>query len=346
MTFGILIAIIGLMLVVGGIVRRPAAAPLPPSPPMIPTAKIEDGRPLPSSPPPVWPSSPLPGQPSAPPDRPSRAGTVLMVTFGVVLMGFGGCVISVIEALRGSDFLKLGRPYHVRKRVRLGRRARGTGWHDQARPCVDGVSAWRRARLGEQWLAAARAEHASVPAFQRLEAQLVALQAPLELVHRCRAAADDEVRHARRCFAIARTYAGIDWTAGALPAAAAEAPQLTAVAVESLVDGCAGEGIAADLAQAGADEALDPVIRESLAMIARDEAVHAELAWDVLAFCLERGGSEIETALIAELPRLRCSAEAGPTGLVRARCQQIARARVARVRERLSTLIAMRAETN
>jgi hypothetical protein len=201
------------------------------------------------------------------------------------------------------------------------------------------LGAWRRAWLGERWLTAARAEHASVPAFEHLEARLVAAGARGALVARCRAAAVDEARHARRCFAIARTYAGIDWAAGAQPAAEGTPGDLPGLAFESLVDGCVGEAIAADFARAGAERASDPVIRESLEMIARDEAAHAELAWSVLEFCLERGGANVRNAL-ADAVAVEPKVSPGPVELDRATCRQIAAARILDVRARLTTLLA------
>ena len=326
MAIGILIGLLGLILMVSGLART---YPKPPEPSALPTARIENGSALP------------PTLTVAP-----RSGvSAVRLTIGILLMLIGGGVALFAYAL-GTLHFSHGRPVRVGRRPRVGSRARGTGWHDDARPRTQGMGAWRCARQGERWLAAARAEHASVPAFRRLEAQLVALNAPAELVRRCRAAAADEVRHARRCFALARAYSGIDWTAGTLRIPDDEAVELSGVALESLVDGCVGEGIAADLANAGAQQALDPVIKESLAMIAVDEAAHAELAWDVLAFCLDRGGAEIEQALLDELPGLSASASPGPTGVSHATCKQLSRARLARVQERLSAMIAVRAECN
>jgi hypothetical protein len=204
------------------------------------------------------------------------------------------------------------------------------------------MGAWKRACLGERWLAAARAEHASVPAFRRLGSQLVAAGAPAALVSRCEAAAADEIRHARRCFALARTYSGIDWTAGALPYeadAAGGSVDLSALAIESLIDGCIGEGIAADLARAGAQGATDPVIGESLMMIANDEAAHAELAWAVVMFCIERGDVDVARSLAAAARTTHATVSRGPIDLGRSECRRIAGARLSSVRERLATLM-------
>jgi hypothetical protein len=204
------------------------------------------------------------------------------------------------------------------------------------------MGAWKRACLGERWLAAARAEHASVPAFRRLGSQLVAAGAPVALVNRCEAAAADEIRHARRCFALARAYSGVDWTAGTLSYAADAADasvDLSSLAIESLVDGCIGEGIAADLAGAGARRATDPVIGESLMMIANDEAAHAELAWAVVMFCIERGDADGSRSIAAAARTVQATVSRGPIDLEISECRRIADARLSGVRDRLATLL-------
>jgi hypothetical protein len=201
------------------------------------------------------------------------------------------------------------------------------------------MGAWKRACLGERWLAAARAEHASVPAFRRLRNQLVAAGAPVALVERCDAAAVDEIRHARRCFALARAYSGVDWTAGALPCAPEPPVDLSSLAIESLVDGCIGEGIAADLARAGAQRATDPVIRETLMMFANDEAAHAELAWAVVLFCIERGDADVSRSIATAARTLQTSVSPGPVDLPRSECRRVADARLSYVRDRVATLM-------
>jgi hypothetical protein len=318
----ILVIFVGAFLVVSGIQAGRRRSPSPPQP-WIPIAKIEDGRPL---------------APQADPPPPGGFGRIFL---GVILICGGVGFAVFLYAISGIGFGTLGRPLRVNGRPRLCRRRRGTGSHDDARPSVAGLGAWRRARLGERWLTAARAEHASVPAFAQLGAQLAAVGAPAALVDRCEVAAADERRHARRCFAIARTYAGIDWAAGAMPAVVPPPAELPTLAVESLVDGCIGEGIAADYAYAGAVHATDPVIRSSLEMIAREEAEHAELAWAVIEFCVERGGSHVRAALADAIPASSVlpHMSPGPVELDRATCRRIAAARLARVRTRLAPLV-------
>jgi hypothetical protein len=81
---------------------------------------------------------------------------------------------------------------------------------------------------------------------------------------------------------------------------------LVRLAVESWVDGCLGEGVAAAAAREEAKLATDATLRAAQTTIATDEAQHAELAWDVLEWALATGQSQVKSAL-------RATAQAAPT---------------------------------
>jgi hypothetical protein len=161
-----------------------------------------------------------------------------------------------------------------------------------------------RSRRADHWLAEARAEHASIAAFARLAIDLLALGAPSALVAACHRAAMDEVRHAEHGFALAARFGERELDPGALPIARSDPPDLVRMALESVMDGGVGEGIAAEVARAGVACEADEGIRAVLRIIARDEARHAEIAWDIVAFCLQRGGGEVAGALVLCLVQL------------------------------------------
>src|SRR5215510_1735093 len=140
----------GILLLIIGVALRTGSRSLPPG--GVPPAMIENGRPLPVE---------------KTRSRRSRDGVVLIV-FGVILTVFGGCVAALANAFANWPEMKFGRPLRVRGRTKLCRCKRGDGWHDHTRPSLARLGAWKRARLGERWLAAARAEHASIPAFDCL----------------------------------------------------------------------------------------------------------------------------------------------------------------------------------
>lgn len=153
--------------------------------------------------------------------------------------------------------------------------------------------------LAMRWAAAAQGEWASVPAFLQLALDLRSLGAPVALIRRALAAAADEVRHTQACVQQARR-----WESPVVlpPPQALRAPLvgesgLVRLAVESWLDGCLGEGRAALEAREAARRAHDPAARRIQAMIARDEARHAELAWHVLDWALARGGRRVQGAL-------------------------------------------------
>ncbi|MGE0398394.1 MAG: hypothetical protein AB7T06_16940 [Kofleriaceae bacterium] len=132
---------------------------------------------------------------------------------------------------------------------------------------------------------AAQLEYSSVWTFLRLAAELAAVGAPTTLVARALDAADDEVRHAELC---ARAAGGLALAPLSMLAAQPRFTRrstraLATIANEAWREGCLNEGIAAEEARLAAADAQRPA-RSMLEAIARDEAGHADLAWDVLAW--------------------------------------------------------------
>jgi hypothetical protein len=169
------------------------------------------------------------------------------------------------------------------------------------------------------WCDRARTEWASVPAFFELADQLIAVGAPQPLIDRAYHAASEEVRHAILSAGLASVTGGED---GAIEIASTDhAPRvplaglagITRLAVESWVDGCLGEGLAARVAAAEAQlDAATPRIRDVQRSIARDEASHAELAWDILAYTLAREPEAVRAALAAVRDASRLEPDADP----------------------------------
>ena len=166
-----------------------------------------------------------------------------------------------------------------RGRVRLGSRSSVLAGQPLRRD--------ERERVGLAYLEDGLDELASIAAFERLSLELAALGAPPHLIARTRRAAREEASHARACFTLAGAHLGRDVRPPAVPAARAR-PGWTIrdLARESWLDGCVGEGLAADAAAQRAGDAAEPQVREVHAMIASDERGHARLAWDVLGWCV------------------------------------------------------------
>lgn len=211
---------------------------------------------------------------------------------------FGACLSVDLDDY--SKFkLPRGRPLRCddgstwRGQARLGRRRSAALGH-QLTPA-------EREHIGLSYLEDGLDEHASVPAFERLALELAQHRAPRPLIARARAAAGEELRHARTCFALAAAYLGRDVYAPELPyTRVRRARGLPEIASESWLDGCIGEAAAASVMQAHAAEVHDSSERQALRGIARDEQGHARLAADVVAWAL------VVTSSSAQRPPLRC----------------------------------------
>ncbi len=201
-----------------------------------------------------------------------------------------------------------GRPFRAGTRAYRTPTAPGEAWSASGPiPDVSALAPEQRRALAEQWTADASLEHASIAAFSALSLDLLALGAPPSLVARAHRAATDEIAHAEDCFALASAYAGASLSAAAFPEVHASRPRESAagclrrLAVETAVDGCVGEATAAAVARDMQSTALDPVVAGVLARIARDEQSHADLAWDILHWCLARGDGNVLPSVLDAL---------------------------------------------
>jgi len=179
-----------------------------------------------------------------------------------------------------------------------------TAWlADEVVPDTSALSDTARRALAAAWLEDALREHASIAAFARAGIELLAVGAPPELLEACQHATLDEIDHARRCFALATAYAGRPLGPGPLPALAPRGRDLAGLALDTFVEGCVGETIAALVAERAGEACRDHAVRATLRVIADDEARHAALAWRTIAWALQHGGTTVEQALRRLLER-------------------------------------------
>jgi rubrerythrin len=129
------------------------------------------------------------------------------------------------------------------------------------------------------WLARAAANEAgSVQSFRCLALELGRAGRGEIWARRLRQAARDEIRHARSL----ERLAGLQGSARPKQEfRATEARSLLELALENAREGCVGETWAGLLALHQAHTAEDPGVRAAFQSIARDEAMHADLAWDL-----------------------------------------------------------------
>jgi hypothetical protein len=174
--------------------------------------------------------------------------------------------------------------------------------------------------VGRYFADCAALEAASIPAFRLLARELEAHAAPAALVRRARAAMKEEARHFRQMRQLARRYGG--------PAPVRPNPPLPPlrgldeIASHNAAEGCVLETFSAIVAGWQAETAADPVIRETMTAVANDETAHAQLAWDVHAWAVERLNPAGKAAVIkarAQAARQLVTSAAAPveTDLVR-----------------------------
>lgn len=220
----------------------------------------------------------------------------------------GQCCYDVLQEFCGvgRPFLIDGRPRAAAARTAASRTAApdAAAWAEAGvAPRIAGLSAAEREALAAAWARDGLLEHASVASFARFSLDLLAAGAPADLVEAAHLAALDEVRHARLCLALAGAYRGAAVEPGPFPCGdvVRVAPDLAALAAATAREGCVGETVAAILAAEQLAAATDPAVREALAVIARDEARHAELAFRVVAWALREGGAPVRAAVAAAL---------------------------------------------
>jgi len=166
--------------------------------------------------------------------------------------------------------------------------------------------------LGAFLAESALAEATSVTAFVALAAELSSFGAPADLVERCKAAAVDEVVHARLLGAAAAARG-----ASVPRATFTSTPRRTLLrfAVENAVEGCVNETWATVVAAHQSVHAEDASLRAIYRRIARDEARHAELAWALHAWLTPllaaEDRAEVEVARAAAIEALSAQAD-GP----------------------------------
>lgn len=169
---------------------------------------------------------------------------------------------------------------------------------------VAGSPRTTRGPLEIGWRDAAVAEHESVASFAALALDLLRHGAPRSLIRDCHAAARDELRHAQYC----STEAGAspDFPPLGRLVADHEPSSLEEVVVGCFLDGCLGEGYAAERARLASRHLDAP---EGLMALAAEEAEHARLAWRVLDWTRRASPPTCARAL---RQALECSARLEP----------------------------------
>lgn len=225
------------------------------------------------------------------------------------LLGLGTIVLFIAEIWFGLSTIKFGgispwgRPLRIRGKEVYPELSPSTAWANGPKPEIQQLDPATRLALATLWHHDAQKEHASVPAFSRIAWVLVGLGAGPDLVRWCHTAAQQEIDHAERCFAVAGSYAGCSQGPDPMPQLLREnlsyrGSTLRELLVETLRDGCLIEDFNADVAEVAARHATDPAIKILTERIANDERDHAALAWEILAWGLQLTDAPLRRELL------------------------------------------------
>lgn len=209
--------------------------------------------------------------------------------------------------------------YEVREDGMVTRTAQdGSPWPPsrvatQRTPCVgrDSEGSGRRyaepRSIGGYLAQLAHDETISVRAFERLASELESAGAPRVLVRRARRAARDEARHARAMQRLAVAHGG---SFERVEERGLRVRSMRVWAIENAIEGCVRETYNAAVAAYQAANVADPVARRALLAIARDEAEHAALAWDVHAWARSVADAELASEVARAIERAYADLEA------------------------------------
>lgn len=109
-----------------------------------------------------------------------------------------------------------------------------------------------------------------------------------------------EVRHARLAFGLASRFAGTTLGPGPLPLTDLRLTgDIAAFAAATVREGCIAETLSALMVGEAAERSDDAEERAVLGLLARDEAMHAQLAWQIVRWALDVGGARVRAAVAA-----------------------------------------------
>jgi hypothetical protein len=226
-----------------------------------------------------------------------------VIALPVLAGGFFTLVGTFLTMWSTTGFSR-GRQLRKGSKLLLPPVAAGDGWDTTDLRAAAPVAI--RSDLAGQWRENGRTEHASVAAFARLTLNLIALGAPSSLIESANRDSLDEIRHAQLCFSLARSLDGRSQSPGPFPEAqhagalsSFRTLALAELAVSSLIDGALHEGISARVLARLTRRCEDPVTREMIRALAADEGRHAAHGWDVVEWCLAKGGDPVARSLLA-----------------------------------------------
>lgn len=171
---------------------------------------------------------------------------------------------------------------------------------------VEKLTEPERNRLAATWMRRSEAEYLAVSTFSVLAIDLVAANAPADVLSLCLRAGIDEVRHAEMCLRMAHIYSGKKNLPppgmSSLPDDP-ERPKLHQALANTMLVSCVSETYATTVLSATRDLTVDPTALAVLTSIYSDEVMHARLGWSYMRHAIEVGGQGVIDAAAEMLPR-------------------------------------------
>ena len=132
-------------------------------------------------------------------------------------------------------------------------------------------------------------EHASVASFARHTLQLMNMGAPTTLLIASQKAGLDEIRHAKMCYGIAKSFLGAKIQPSNFNIDGSIETMSNSEIIKSVItEGCIGETVAAVRAKLSAHYAKELNLKSILEEIAADETNHSQLAWNTVQWAITR----------------------------------------------------------
>jgi hypothetical protein len=167
-----------------------------------------------------------------------------------------------------------------------------TDWITEVTPSLNPLTDQKKS---QKWLTTALNEQSSVASFSVFSLQLLAVGAPSDLVKRAHLSAIDEIKHAQLSFGLASSFSGSPISPGEYtPHTVSIKPDLLEICSAVAREGCVAETFSTLKAAVDLEEEKDPVVREVLQTIIKDETRHSVLAWDTIKWCIERNSTLVE----------------------------------------------------
>lgn len=206
--------------------------------------------------------------------------------------------IMVIDAM-------LGRPLRIKGKNVFAELEQGDGWSEGESRKSSDLDVDTRNALEALWLQNARSEHAGIPAFSRISIQLAAVGAPAKLIELSHKAALDEIKHTKLCLTLARGYGNSPYRLKPFPELLdieikSKFDTVETLVKEAVIDGCLLEEFFSDIAAKAAEVCKEPIVRDALKQISKDEKSHADFSWEVLKW-LSKSSPDIVSNIVEEI---------------------------------------------